>query len=127
MLACLGRGLVCVESVTSAANGVLNVIVCCWWSTLQDTKIRVVLEGPPAPPSPVPEMNETEDESTKSEKVSRLAAFAHAAVPQHGEHQAPPSVPYGNHCWSVLLSRPAFLYTVLFLLTYSTAWYCHAA
>eukprot|EP00877_Chromochloris_zofingiensis_P008657 jgi/Chrzof1/4044/Cz13g18090.t1 len=34
----------------------------------KDTRIRVILEGPPAPPSPVPEVNENEDESTKSEK-----------------------------------------------------------
>lgn len=30
---------------------------------LQDTKIRVVLEGPPAPPSPVPEVNEQDEEA----------------------------------------------------------------
>jgi hypothetical protein len=30
----------------------------------KDTKIRVVLEGPPAPPSPVPEVNETEEDSS---------------------------------------------------------------
>lgn len=42
----------------------------------KDTKIRVVLEGPPAPPSPVPEMNETEDESTKSEKHDMAPAVA---------------------------------------------------
>jgi hypothetical protein len=30
----------------------------------KDTKIRVVLEGPPAPPSPVPEVNEAEEDSS---------------------------------------------------------------
>jgi outer membrane murein-binding lipoprotein Lpp len=30
----------------------------------KDTKIRVALEGPPAPPSPVPEVNETEEDSS---------------------------------------------------------------
>jgi hypothetical protein len=30
---------------------------------LQDTKIRVVLEGPPAPPSPVPEVNEGDEDN----------------------------------------------------------------
>lgn len=30
---------------------------------IKDTKIRVVLEGPPAPPSPVPEVNEQDEEA----------------------------------------------------------------
>ena len=30
----------------------------------KDTKIRVALEGPPAPPSPVPEVNETEEDAS---------------------------------------------------------------
>lgn len=38
---------------------------------LQDTKIRVVLDGPPAPPSPVPEVNEQDDsESTRTGTAS---------------------------------------------------------
>lgn len=37
----------------------------------QDTKIRVVLDGPPAPPSPVPEVNEQDDsESTRTGTAS---------------------------------------------------------
>lgn len=35
----------------------------------EGTKLRVLIEGPPAPPSPVPEVNEMEEESTKSEKL----------------------------------------------------------
>eukprot|EP00878_Enallax_costatus_P039941 GHUV01045887.1.p1 GENE.GHUV01045887.1~~GHUV01045887.1.p1 ORF type:complete len:153 (+),score=53.56 GHUV01045887.1:439-897(+) len=31
---------------------------------VKDTKIRVLLEGPPAPPSPVPEVNEQEEDHT---------------------------------------------------------------
>jgi hypothetical protein len=44
---------------------------CC----LQDTKIRVVLEGPPAPPSPVPEVNEA-DEDNASMRTAGGAAPA---------------------------------------------------
>lgn len=40
----------------------------------EGTKLRVLIEGPPAPPSPVPEVNETEDESAKSEKPDSAAA-----------------------------------------------------
>ncbi|KAI8474490.1 MAG: PapD-like protein [Monoraphidium minutum] len=42
----------------------------------EGTKLRVVIEGPPAPPSPVPEVNETEDDSAKSEKEGGAAAAA---------------------------------------------------
>lgn len=38
---------------------------------VRDTKIRVVLDGPPAPPSPVPEVNEQDDsESTRTGTAS---------------------------------------------------------
>ena len=41
------------------------------WLHPQDTKIRVVLDGPPAPPSPVPEVNEQDDsESTRTGTAS---------------------------------------------------------
>lgn len=43
------------------------------------TKLRVVIEGPPAPPSPVPEVNETEEES-KSERADGLGRGALAAA-----------------------------------------------
>ncbi|KAF6258557.1 PapD-like protein [Scenedesmus sp. NREL 46B-D3] len=56
---------------------------------VKDTKIRVVLEGPPAPPSPVPEVNEGDEDNTSmrtaggaaptTDGFSSAAAFGGAA------------------------------------------------
>lgn len=50
----------------------------------QDTKIRVVLEGPPAPPSPVPEVNEVDEDSMRTgahaDGLSPAAAAAAAGT-----------------------------------------------
>lgn len=61
--------------------------------SLQDTKIRVLLDGPPAPPSPVPEANE-QDEDTLARGGSGAVAsnadgFASALTgTSAGEHSS---------------------------------------
>lgn len=52
-------------------SSAVHVAVGLFWYALQDTKIRVILDGPPAPPSPVPEVNEQDDsESTRTGTAS---------------------------------------------------------
>jgi len=46
----------------------------------KDTKIRVVLEGPPAPPSPVPEVNEAEEDSSLLGGAAAMGAAAGGAA-----------------------------------------------
>eukprot|EP00879_Flechtneria_rotunda_P001053 GHRR01001191.1.p1 GENE.GHRR01001191.1~~GHRR01001191.1.p1 ORF type:complete len:255 (+),score=79.83 GHRR01001191.1:120-884(+) len=48
---------------------------------VKDTKIRVILEGPPAPPSPVPEVNEADEDSmrTGAAHVDGVSSAAPAA------------------------------------------------
>lgn len=80
LLGCKHTAPVCIQTASVAALPRTGPISSC----MQDTKIRVLLDGPPAPPSPVPEVNEQDD--SESTRTGTASAGGHDAMHPAAAH-----------------------------------------